>query len=638
MRTAPCIPKAIAGAGLALLCSCATREATCAALPPETSLNYGAGRGDLLFATLRLGADKDLLFALDTGAPSTVLDKSLEPALGKRLGTKRLRYAFYGAKTGGVYAAPRLYLGNTRLSTGARVCTDDLGGIFHGRPVMGILGMDCLRHYCLQLDFTAGKLRFLDPDSTDHGDWGSPFPLTTSFIHRHIVAHGDFFGVNRAAFCIDTGTITDGMLAPHWYRRVLQRHQAVLADGMLRFPQCEWNGAIYTNLVLREYQGLSPSRNIIGLGFLGKHLVTLDFPRQKMYLKFRSLPRDERPYGKGPEFNIGWWDTQEPSGAEDQDASLAQRIMSAPNLHPRDPPGPIGWSLCEPESKWLKVSVGSPPIRLSVGILPPCDYHLKVSSSVQKMGDGDASLVLEGHDRPKNSGPALPIPQRGTVVLLHDYNLQKEFMAVWAFELAQAGYRVILVDVRGHGESTGQTVSYGKWETDDLKAMLDYLTSRRWCERELGVLGVGYGACLALQWAARDSRVGTVVAIAPYNRVDQVLERMAQQEKAPVSAEALHAALDSVARQLGINWADWSGEAALRRLTQPVLLIGGEKDPIATASDLRVLGQASPAGSRSIFIPEANHQFIAFWLHDLSKPVAAWFGEHLPPENEMPLK
>jgi pimeloyl-ACP methyl ester carboxylesterase len=112
---------------------------------------------------------------------------------------------------------------------------------------------------------------------------------------------------------------------------------------------------------------------------------------------------------------------------------------------------------------------------------------------------------------------------------------------------------------------------------------------------------------------------------------------MAQHEKAQVSAEALQAALNSVAGQLGIHWADWSGEAALRRLTQPVLLIGGEKDVITTANDLKVLEQASPPGSRSILIPEANHQFIAFWLHDLSKPVATWFGEHLPRENELHL-
>jgi hypothetical protein len=389
---------------------------------------------------------------------------------------------------------------------------------------MGLLGMDCLRHYCLQLDFAAGKLRFLDPDSANNELWGSPFPLTTSYFDGTVVAHASFLGAKGTPFRIDTGACDDVVLTPHWFRRALQQHQAVLADGMLRFPRCEWNGATYTNLVLEEYKGQGPSCNLIGSGILARHLATLDFPRQRMYLKFRGLPLEERPYGRGPEFTVGWWETREPSATKDQDASLAQRIMSAPDLHPKDPVCQIGWSLFLPESKRLSVSVGSPPIRLCVCILPPCDYHRKASSRVQKMGDGNAILVLDGQQSHKNSGRALPIPQRGTVVLLHDYGLQMEFMAVWAFELAQAGYRVILVDVRGHGQSTGQTVSYGKWETDDLRAMLDYLTGQRLCDRKVGVLGVGYGGWLALQWAARDSRVGTVVAIAPYNRVDQVFE------------------------------------------------------------------------------------------------------------------
>jgi pimeloyl-ACP methyl ester carboxylesterase len=236
---------------------------------------------------------------------------------------------------------------------------------------------------------------------------------------------------------------------------------------------------------------------------------------------------------------------------------------------------------------------------------------------------------LEGLGRPKH-GHTAPLPQRGTVLLLHDYNSQMEFMSLWAFELAQAGYRVVLVDLRGHGASTGQEVSYGKWETEDLKTVLDRLTRDRLCDAKVGVLGVGYGATLALQFAARDARVATVVAIAPYHRFEQACQRLAAQEAVPVPPQRLHGALEAAAAHLGINWDDWSAEAALRGLKTPVLLIGGGKDPIATGDDLKALERLSPAGSRSLVIPEADHWFIAYWLHDLSKPVEAWVGQHLP--------
>lgn len=49
-----------------------------------------------------------------------------------------------------------------------------------GDSIIGILGMDCLRHYCLQLDFAAGKMRFLDPKQLDVSQLGKPFPLNLS--------------------------------------------------------------------------------------------------------------------------------------------------------------------------------------------------------------------------------------------------------------------------------------------------------------------------------------------------------------------------------------------------------------------------------------------------------------------------
>ena len=83
---------------LMILSSCATApiwfvdDSIRPPLPAETSLNKGAGRGDNLFVTLRLETGEELLFLVDTGSPCTVLDKSLEPELGKRLGITKVKW------------------------------------------------------------------------------------------------------------------------------------------------------------------------------------------------------------------------------------------------------------------------------------------------------------------------------------------------------------------------------------------------------------------------------------------------------------------------------------------------------------------------------------------------------------------
>ena len=45
------------------------------------------------------------------------------------------------------------------------------------RPIMGLVGIDVLEHYCIQLDFAAGKMRFLDDKKADKQKWGKPFPI-----------------------------------------------------------------------------------------------------------------------------------------------------------------------------------------------------------------------------------------------------------------------------------------------------------------------------------------------------------------------------------------------------------------------------------------------------------------------------
>jgi hypothetical protein len=116
----------VSSAWLMLLCSCATQESVRTSRPSEVAINAEAVRGGSLHLTLRLEDGEELVFMVDTGMPQTVLDKSLEPKLGKCLGRTTFRYASYGKSKTRVYAAPRLYLGKLQLQLGRRVLTDNL--------------------------------------------------------------------------------------------------------------------------------------------------------------------------------------------------------------------------------------------------------------------------------------------------------------------------------------------------------------------------------------------------------------------------------------------------------------------------------------------------------------------------------
>jgi len=81
--------------------------------------------------------------------------------------------------------------------------------------------------------------------------------------------------------------------------------------------------------------------------------------------------------------------------------------------------------------------------------------------------------------------------------------------------LLRAGYSVVLMDARAHGESGGAVATYGWLERDDTRTIVDALESTEH-PAHLFALGESMGAGIALQSAAADSRIEAVVAEAPF--------------------------------------------------------------------------------------------------------------------------
>jgi pimeloyl-ACP methyl ester carboxylesterase len=318
----------------------------------------------------------------------------------------------------------------------------------------------------------------------------------------------------------------------------------------------------------------------------------------------------------------------------------ANRIVNAPNSH-----RPI-WDEKTISNVWhtvslqrtnnpitfLSIPVGPPEAKLKIAALPPGDYRMKITSSVSTNRNGKYCLAASCTPQ-TNDCSFTPLKTPATIFILHGYTLTKETMLPWAFTLTQAGYRVILVDLRGHGQSTGSQVSFGKIETTDLTQLLDQLTAQHLCDEQVGVLGLSYGATLALHWAAHDSRIRTVVAMEPYNQPDEAIVRFAEEMKIPIPQSIVRKATVTAAKKMDLQWTDWSAETAMHQVKVPVLFIGGAKDTISRPEDLQHLKQLATDDSQLIEIPIANHIVLAAWYHGLSDPIKNWFNDHLTPAS-----
>jgi hypothetical protein len=270
-------------------------------LPGDVTIDKKTGYGEHLSVTVRLADGEELPLDVDTGSPITILDESLKSQLGKRLGT--VKTMDWGTKEKcGIYAAPKLYLGNTLLMTGSQVLTCNFKKLLPKNGPMGILGMDCLEHYCIQLDFAAGKMRFLDPAQMDASRLGDAFPMVFSSIgqgntnfFRTYIRHAGLIGDQGDSLLIDTGLDIDGALAPEI---IEEQEMQLKGNGIKRldkttwyFRGCVWDGQTYTNLMVNEAKSFVAGKeaNVMGLRFLARHLVTLDFPDRMMYLQQQSV-------------------------------------------------------------------------------------------------------------------------------------------------------------------------------------------------------------------------------------------------------------------------------------------------------------------------------------------------------------
>lgn len=76
--------------------------------------------------------------------------------------------------------------------------------------------------------------------------------------------------------------------------------------------------------------------------------------------------------------------------------------------------------------------------------------------------------------------------------------------------LRAAGFSVLALDLRGHGDSAGARLSYGLNESRDVLGAVDWLMARGYDSGRIGVLGASMGGAAAIAAAAVEPAIGAV--------------------------------------------------------------------------------------------------------------------------------
>lgn len=236
---------------------------------------------------------------------------------------------------------------------------------------------------------------------------------------------------------------------------------------------------------------------------------------------------------------------------------------------------------------------------------------LQLVASYHRTPDATGAVIL-AHGRDSCRGDELRGPTQSLVL-----------------ELASRGLSVIMVDLRGHGESDEARLTFGRRERRDILGAVDFLLERGYRPGSIGVLGASMGGVSAIAAAAEEHAIGALITDSAFASLEEVLAaQFTRLTRLPsfVLAGALLAARALTGEDL-LRHAP--AHNMLRLRGRPMLVIHAEHDPfvpVQHARDLAMAGQCDSwitGGSRHLAsFGAAGPEYL-----DL---VGVFFARHLP--------
>lgn len=192
------------------------------------------------------------------------------------------------------------------------------------------------------------------------------------------------------------------------------------------------------------------------------------------------------------------------------------------------------------------------------------------------------------------NGWYIPSLNGAAVILQHGYQENRQHMLEEAAVLAEHGYGVLLISIRGHDANGEEMITFGCYEMEDLDTWNRFLLAREEIDpSKIGIMGQSMGGSLAIQYARENEDIKTVVAHSPLTSVPDTIE-IALKE-----FSAIPDPLVPILQPLVIMWGEkisgcemdsidakkWIGDISPR----PVLVICGGKDNLVIEENCRSL-------------------------------------------------
>jgi uncharacterized protein len=199
----------------------------------------------------------------------------------------------------------------------------------------------------------------------------------------------------------------------------------------------------------------------------------------------------------------------------------------------------------------------------------------------------------------------IPGTDHRTIVMVHGLSNNRREPLDKAGYLHQAGYNLLVFDLRGHGQSDGNGTTMGYREPEDVRAAV--AEARSLDPGPIALFGYSLGAAISVEEGAVNPDVSAVVEDSGFSSVGDVfLARFTEITRLPdIPLAAATVAFGTV--DIGTSLWNVRPVAMAARLHKPLLAIVGDEDTIVPPAEGLAIFRAATGPKVLLEVPLAGH-------------------------------